>query len=170
MPVPAAVLVALRLDGGQPSLLLTRRAETLAHHPGQVSFPGGRIEPRDGGAVRAALREADEEIGLSPDRVAPIGCLDPLLTITGFRVQPVVAAISGRFDPRLDPREVAEAFEVPLEFLLDERNVRRVRAEYRGRLREWYEFHYDGRRIWGATAAIIVNLRSCIGDGVGAGP
>lgn len=158
-PRPAAVLVPLVLHPPGPSLLLTRRAAHLPQHPGQVGFPGGRIEPDDAGVVAAALREAEEEIGLGRAEVRVLGCLDPLLTVSGFRVTPVVATLDPQPALRADPAEVAEIFEVPLDFLLEASNARSVEADYRGRPRRWTEFEYRGRRIWGATAAIILNLR-----------
>jgi 8-oxo-dGTP pyrophosphatase MutT (NUDIX family) len=156
---PAAVLIGLipREEGFQ--VLLTRRTEGLRHHGGQISFPGGRIEAEDSDPVAAALREAHEEVGLSPSLAAPIGFLDPFVTITGFHVFPVVAQISVAYVPRLDPGEVAEAFEVPLDFLLDPANERRTEVEYLGRKRPLIEFGYRDYRIWGATAAMLVNFR-----------
>lgn len=158
-PRPAAVLVPLVLHRAAPSLLLTRRAAHLPQHPGQVGFPGGRIEPDDAGVVAAALREAEEEIGLDRTEVRVLGCLDPLLTVTGFQVTPVVATLVPQPGLRADPAEVEEIFEVPLEFLMETSNARSVEADYRGRRRRWTEFDYRGHRIWGATAAIILNLR-----------
>ncbi|MEG3194118.1 CoA pyrophosphatase, partial [Lysobacter sp. D1-1-M9] len=124
----------------------------LRHHGGQVSFPGGRVEPSDPDAIAAALRETHEEIGVLPAQVEPIGLLDPLVTITGFRVLPVVAVVDPRHEVRADPGEVAEVFEVPLSFLLDPRNLDSVMLEYRGRQRRVLEYRYPAQRIWGATA------------------
>jgi len=156
---PAAVLIGLipRADGFQ--VLLTRRTEGLRHHGGQISFPGGRIETEDSDPVAAALREAHEEVGLAPSLTSPLGFLDPFVTITGFHVFPVVAQISLEYVPLLDPGEVAEAFEVPLDFLLDPANERRTEVEYLGRMRPLIEFGYRHYRIWGATAAMLVNFR-----------
>jgi 8-oxo-dGTP pyrophosphatase MutT (NUDIX family) len=159
-PRPAAVLVPIRMSQSEPTVIFTRRSEQLAQHSGQVSFPGGRIEAFDASPAAAALRESREEIGMPDRMVTPLGYLNPLLTVTGFRVQPVVGLIEAGFEPRLDPSEVAEAFEVPLGFLLDRANARRVQAQYRGRLRTWHEFHYQDRLIWGVTAEIILDLRS----------
>jgi len=155
----AAVLVALihRPEGTQ--LLLTRRHEDLRTHAGQVSFPGGGIEAVDAGPIAAALREAEEEVGLPPERTRPLGLLDPLVTVSAFHVWPVVAEVYGPFRPRPDPREVAEVFEVPLRFLMDPGNCRRVEADWRGRRRHWFEYRFGPHRIWGVTAAILVNLR-----------
>lgn len=156
---PAAVLIGLipRTEGLQ--VLLTRRTEGLRHHAGQISFPGGRIEAEDSDPVAAALREAQEEVGLPLPLASPLGFLDPFVTITGFHVFPVVAQVSVAYVPRLDPGEVAEAFEVPLDFLLDPGNERRIEVEYLGRKRPLVEFDYRDYRIWGATAAMLVNFR-----------
>jgi 8-oxo-dGTP pyrophosphatase MutT (NUDIX family) len=154
---PAAVLVPVVLRA-EPTVLLTRRTEHLTHHAGQVSFPGGRVEPEDTDIVATALRETEEEIGLSRRQVEVLGYLDPIVTITGFRVTPVVALIAPTFELRLDQREVAEAFEVPLRFVLDVRNAQRRAREFRGRLRHYHVFEFDRREIWGATASMLVNF------------
>ena len=156
---PAAVLVGLieRPEGLQ--VLLTRRTEALRHHAGQISFPGGMIEAVDADPVVAALREAQEEVGLLPAMVQPLGYLDPLATITGFHVFPVVARVDAAFAAIRDPAEVEEVFEVPLDFLLDSRHVRHLEVDYRGGKRHLVEFLYRDYRIWGATAAMLVNFR-----------
>lgn len=158
--VEAAVLVGLVPHPGGTHVILTRRTDALRHHAGQVSFPGGRLEPGDIDAVAAAVREAGEEIGLQPPQVAPLGFLDPLATITGFRVMPVVAVIDARYEAVPDPGEVADVFEVPLSFLLDPRNLASHVLDYRGRPREVHEYRYPAQRIWGATASILLNLRT----------
>ena len=157
--VEAAVLVGLveREEGMQ--VLLTRRTDALRHHAGQVSFPGGRIEPEDVDAVAAATRETFEEVGIPGSKIAPLGYLDALTTITGFRVLPVVATIERDYIARPDPDEVADVFEVPLGFLLDPANLASLSLEHRGRPRQVWEFTYPGQRIWGVTAAILLNLR-----------
>lgn len=157
--VPAAVLVPLVLRGDTLRVLLTRRTESLRHHAGQVSFPGGRIERDDRDPFGAALREAREEVGLAPEIARPLGFLDPFETITAYHVWPAVAQIASSYRPVIDPGEVAEAFEVPLGFLLDPGNCLRVEMQYAGRPRHYYEFRYGPHRIWGATAAMLVNLR-----------
>ena len=131
----AAVLVGLVDRGAGEQVLLTRRNEGLRHHAGQISFPGGRIEPCDADPVAAALREAQEEIGLAPHQARALGYLDPFATITGFHVYPVVAQVSAEFC------------------------ARPVELEYRGARRSVLEFQFGGRRVWGATAAMLVNLR-----------
>lgn len=156
---PSAVLVGLieRPDGLQ--VLLTRRHERLRHHAGQISFPGGRIEGDDDGPVAAALREAHEEVGLASALVEPLGFLDPFVTITGFHVIPVVARIADGFVAVADPGEVDEVFEAPLAFLLDPATEHVFEAEFAGRVRRIIEMQYGSYRIWGATAAMLVNLR-----------
>jgi len=157
--IEAAVLVGLvpRPDGTQ--VLLTRRTDGLRHHGGQVSFPGGRIEAADHDAVIAALRETHEEIGIEPTQITPLGFLDPLATITGFRVLPVVATISVDYVAQPDPNEVADVFEVPLAFLLDPANLATHVLDHRGKPRHVLEFRYPAQRIWGVTASILWNLR-----------
>lgn len=158
----AAVLVGLVPRDAGWHVLLTRRTDALRHHAGQVSFPGGAVEPGDDGVVAAAVREAVEEIGLRPQQVAPLGVLPALCTITGFRVAPVVATIDPGYVATPDPAEVDEAFEVPLAFLLEPANLAWFDIEHAGRPRRVLEFvERDGphRRIWGATASILYNLR-----------
>ena len=156
-PTPAAVLVAV-VDRPEPTVILTERPHTMRKHPGQISFPGGRIDPGDADAVAAALREAEEEIGLDPKRVEVIGIGDRYRTITGFEVTTVVGVVPPGLDLRPHPGEVADMFEAPLRFLLDaERHAVRT-AMFQGRERRYYEIVWEGRRIWGATAAMIVNL------------
>lgn len=160
--VPAAVLVGLVPRGGDLRVLLTRRTEALRHHAGQVSFPGGRIELSDADARAAAVRETGEEIGLAPSQLLPLGWLDPLATVTGFTVLPLVAAVTPDYVARPDPREVAEVFEVPLDYLMSAANLRSVELDWRGRPRTVLEFvdrGVPGQRIWGATASILFNLR-----------
>lgn len=155
----AAVLVGLVPRPHATQVVLTRRTDVLRHHGGQVAFPGGRVEPSDADAIAAAVRETGEEIGVPATQIAPLGLLDPLLTITGFRVLPVVAVIDPGHVIRADPGEVAEVFEVPLGFLLDPANLVDLQMDYRGRPRQVWEYRYPAQRIWGATAAILLNLR-----------
>ncbi len=160
--IDAAVLVGLvpRADGLH--VLFTLRTDALRHHAGQVSFPGGRLEPGDAGPAAAALRETREETGIVPAQVEPLGWLDPLATITGFRVLPLVARLDPGIAPVPDPREVAAVFEVPFAHLATPGNLRQVAIEYRGGARHVAEVapHGDGARIWGATASILQNLLS----------
>lgn len=161
-PVPAAVLVAIT-DRPEPGLLLTRRNEALRKHPGQIAFAGGRADPTDIDPVDTALREACEEISLPRGLVSVIGCDAPYRTITNFSIVPVVAVVPP--DLPLVPLEfeVADIFEVPLGFVLDPANQRQAEAEFRGQMRRYYEIMWQDRRIWGATAAMIVNLSRRIG-------
>ncbi|MEG3182200.1 CoA pyrophosphatase [Sphingomonas sp. LT1P40] len=156
-PTPAAVLVAIT-DRPEPGVILTRRTDSLRRHAGQVAFPGGRIDPGDAGPVAAALREAHEEIGLSPDAVELIGTVDRYRTVTGFEVVPVLGVIAPGHVFTPEPGEVAAVFEVPLGFVLDPANQIEASVEWQGRNRHYYEIAWDGHRIWGATAAMLVNL------------
>jgi 8-oxo-dGTP pyrophosphatase MutT (NUDIX family) len=155
---PAAVLVPLidRDDG--MTVLLTLRPLHLSKHAGQIAFPGGRIEASDSDAAAAALREAEEEVGLPPDHVTLIGRLDTYVTGTGFEVTPVVGIVRAPFPVAIDPSEVAEVFEVPLSFVLDSRNHRRMTRLQGERLREFFMLPFENRNIWGATAGMLVNL------------
>lgn len=155
--VPAAVLVPV-VDLPEPTVILTERPKTMRKHPGQISFPGGRMEPTDEGAVAAALREAEEEIGLPPAAVDVIGEADRYRTITGFEVTPVVGVLPPGLALRPDPGEVAGMFEAPLHFLLDPARQTVRTVEFQGKERRYYEIVWQDRRIWGATAAMIVNL------------
>ena len=155
---PAAVLVPLVARAEGVTVLLTRRTDHLHHHPGQISFPGGRVEAHDASPVMTALRETQEEIGLDAARVELLGALPDYLTGTGFRVTPVVGLVHPPFALCLDAFEVAEAFEVPLAFLLDPANHRRHRLEHEGRVREYYAMPYGDYFIWGATAGMLMSL------------
>jgi 8-oxo-dGTP pyrophosphatase MutT (NUDIX family) len=155
--VKASVLLPIVLRD-EPVLLFTRRTESLARHSGQVSFPGGRCEPHDLSPVETALRETFEETGIAPAYVTVAGYLGRYLTGTGFDIQPVVGQLAEGFALAPDPREVAEIFEVPLAFLCDPANRRREVREFAGRQRSFYAFTYKEHEIWGATAAIIVDL------------
>ena len=154
---PAAVLVAV-VDRPEPTVILTLRPMTMRKHPGQISFPGGRIDPGDAGPVDAALREAEEEIGLPPGLVEVIGTADRYRTVTGFEVTPVIGIVPPDVPLTPHPGEVEAVFEAPLSYLLDPAHQAVRTAEFRGRERSYFEIDYQGRRIWGATAAMIVNL------------
>jgi len=155
---PAAVLVpVVRRESGL-TVLLTRRTAHLNDHAGQISFPGGRAEPGDADAAQTALREAAEEIGLQAARVEVLGELHPYVTVTGYRVTPVVGLVTPPLDLRPDDFEVAEVFEVPLAFLLDPANHQRNRVLAEGRERRYYAMPYRHYYIWGATAGMLMNF------------
>jgi 8-oxo-dGTP pyrophosphatase MutT (NUDIX family) len=153
---PAAVLVAVT-DRTRPGVILTQRTDTLRNHAGQIAFPGGRIDPGES-AVQAALREAEEEVALPRVLVEVIGEVDRYRTVTGFAVTPVLAVVPPDVPLVANEAEVASVFEVPLDFLLDPANQVEASAQWQGRMRHFYEIRWDDRRIWGATAAMIVNL------------
>jgi len=157
-PAAAAVLVPIVDHADGLSILLTQRAAHLRHHPGQISFPGGRIEPDDGGPREAALRETEEEIGLAREHVAVAGYLDPQLVLSGFWITPVVGFVRPGFTLSVDHCEVESTFEVPLEHILDSRNHHwreRMIGETSVRV---YDIPYDGHHIWGATAGMLLGL------------
>lgn len=153
----AAVLVAVT-DRASPGVILTRRTDTLRRHAGQIAFPGGRIDPGDASAVAAALREAEEEIALPRDAVTVVGAANRYRTVTGFEVTPVIGVVPPDLTLTPSAGEVAAVFEVPLDFLLDSGNHAEARVEWQGRDRHFYEIFWGEHRIWGATAAMIVNL------------
>ncbi len=155
---PAGVLIPIVERNDDLNILLTRRADHLDSHSGQVSFPGGKVETGDADAIAAALRETHEEIGVAPEHVNLVGLLDRYETGTGFSIQPVVGFVAPDVRLTIDPGEVAEAFEVPFSFLMNPANHTRERMFWRGRMREYYDMPYNGQRIWGATAAMLVNF------------
>lgn len=152
---PAAVLAPIVRRPEGWTLLLTQRTETMPTHAGQVAFPGGRVQPEDNGPVDTALREAEEEVGVSRRLFRPIGGIDPWETGTGYRITPIVAFIEPGFMLRPDPREVAAVFETPLEFLFNPANHETREGEWRGQKRTYYAMPHNGRFIWGATAGMI---------------
>lgn len=156
MPLrPAAVLIPLTERPGGLRMLLTERTHTVSDHPGQVAFPGGMAEPDDPDLLTTALRESSEEIGLLPQQVDVVGYLPAQAVITGYAVLPVIGFYPPDFEPRADPREVAGVFEVPFSYLQDQGNLIRIDRERNGVTLPTYEFHYEGHRIWGATALMI---------------
>lgn len=154
--VPAAVLVAIT-DRAEPGVILTVRREHMRTHAGQIAFPGGRVDPGED-AVKAAIREAHEELLMDSNAVQVVGTLDPYRTVTGYVVSPVIAIIPPDLPLEPHEHEVADWFEAPLAFLLDPANQQRRSALFQGRERHYYEIDWQGRRIWGATAAMIINL------------
>jgi 8-oxo-dGTP pyrophosphatase MutT (NUDIX family) len=154
---PAAVLVPV-VAREQPTILLTQRSGDLPDHSGQIAFPGGKIDPGDATPLDAALREAEEEIGLSRRHVRPLGYMPPFLSRTGYLITPVVGLVVPPFELTLNPREVTDAFEVPLAFLMDPANHQRQSREWQGQTRHFYAMPYEERYIWGITAGILRNL------------
>ena len=161
--VPAAVLVPLVDHPEGLTVLLTLRTLHLHDHAGQISFPGGRIDPGDTDAAAAALRETEEEVGLKPERVRLVGRLDTYVTRTGYQVTPLVGLVEPPLDLAIDPEEVAEAFEVPLGFLLDPANRQRDSRFYQGMERYFWAMPFGRHYIWGATAGMLVNLAEVLG-------
>ena len=154
---PAAVLVPV-VDRPQPAVILTMRTAELPSHAGQIAFPGGKIDQGDQGPLAAALREAQEEVGLDPRLVEPLGYLDLYLTFSGFRILPVVARVAPGYKLTLNASEVADAFEVPLDFLMGPENHQRHSRDWKGIQRHYYAMPYQERYIWGVTAGILRNL------------
>jgi 8-oxo-dGTP pyrophosphatase MutT (NUDIX family) len=154
----AAVLIPVVAHPDGLTVLFTQRTTHLKSHSGQVSFPGGRAEPGDASAEFTALREATEEIGLAAERVEILARLPDYHTRTGFRVTPVIGLLTPPLELAPDSREVAEVFEVPLEFFLDAKNRQRHKREFQGQTVGFYVFEYQDRTIWGATAGMLVNL------------
>jgi 8-oxo-dGTP pyrophosphatase MutT (NUDIX family) len=154
---PAAVLVGI-VDHPQPTVLLTQRAQHLPDHPGQISFPGGKIEKGDDSPLASALREAEEEIGLDRDRVEPLGYLDLYMTTLGYRIVPVIARVAPGFALKLNASEVDNTFEVPLAFVMDIANHQHHSRDWQGLTRHYYAITFGERYIWGVTAGILRNL------------
>jgi 8-oxo-dGTP pyrophosphatase MutT (NUDIX family) len=161
-PRAAAVLVPIIDRAAGPSLLLTTRAGHLRQHAGQISFPGGGIEASDDDVLGAALRETEEEIGIAPGYVQPLGFLPDQIVLTGFRITPVVALVRAGFTLQVDSREVAEVFEIPLEHLCDAGNFRPTRRVLRGVETILNDLHFEGRVVWGATAGMLLMLRAVL--------
>lgn len=154
---PAAVLVPV-VDRSEPAVILTLRTSHLPNHAGQIAFPGGKIDPHDDGPLAAALREAEEEIGLSRALIEPLGYLDLYLTFSGFRILPVVARVKPDYALTLNAQEVDDAFEVPLAFLMGPENHQKHSRDWKGITRHYYAMPYQERYIWGVTAGILRNL------------
>jgi 8-oxo-dGTP pyrophosphatase MutT (NUDIX family) len=159
----ASVLVPLVERAAGLTVLLTQRTDHLRSHAGHVAFPGGRVDARDADAIDTALRETEEEVGLKPERVRLVGRLDTYVTRTGYRVTPLVGLIEPPLELAIDPEEVAEAFEVPLDFLLDPANRRRDSRIYQGIERHFWAMPFGRHYIWGATAGMLVNLAEVLG-------
>jgi len=155
---PAAVLVPFVRRGADLAMLFTTRTQDLRTHGGQVSFPGGGVEPDDADTIAAAVRETHEETGIEPRLIEPFGFLDSFETVSGYRVTPVVGFVSGDYVLAPDPKEVADVFEVPIDYVFAPGRLIKQRIEWRGRPRDIYEFDWEGRRVWGATASMLLNL------------
>jgi 8-oxo-dGTP pyrophosphatase MutT (NUDIX family) len=158
---PAAVLVPV-VARPEPTVLLTQRAQHLPDHPGQISFPGGKIDKTDASPRDSALREAEEEIGLDRGFVEPLGYLDLYMTTLGYRIVPVIARVKPGFALELNASEVDATFEVPLRYLMDQNNVQRHSRDWQGMTRHYYAITFDERYIWGVTAGILRNLHERI--------
>lgn len=161
---PAAVLVAIKDDGDGPVVLLTKRAPTLEHHPGQIAFPGGKVDQIDEGVIAAALREAHEEIGLPPGAAKVIGTLPYHETVTGFQVTPVLALVEKPFQVIPEKGEVAEVFEAPLSHLLDRDRYSIQSRRWRGSRRAYFTVPWGPYYIWGATARMLCALADRMAD------
>ncbi len=155
---PAAVLVPIVNHENGPTVILTERTHHLRTHARQVSFPGGKVEKQDTGPIDTALRETEEEIGLYRACIEIVGALDVYETGTGFSITPIVGIVTPGFELSIDEYEVADVFEVPLDFIMDPKNHRRESRKWQGVLRHYYVMPYDDHRIWGATAGMLVNL------------
>lgn len=154
----AAVLIAVT-DAAEPGVILTQRPLWLRSHAGQVAFPGGKIDECDENAVAAALREAEEEIGLATSAAKVFGVADLYKTGSGYAITPVIAKIAADLPLVANPQEVEDWFEVPLDFLLDPKNLKLLNGDWQGQSRDYYEIIWQDRRIWGVTAGIIANLQ-----------
>jgi 8-oxo-dGTP pyrophosphatase MutT (NUDIX family) len=154
---PAAVLIPV-VARPEPGILLTQRTPELRSHSGQIAFPGGKIDPTDETPLAAALREAQEEIGLDASFIDPIGYLDLYLTFSGFRILPLVAWVDPDYSLTINPTEVSDAFEVPLDFLMHPENHQRLKRDWKGIERQYYAMPFGERYIWGVTAGILRNL------------
>jgi 8-oxo-dGTP pyrophosphatase MutT (NUDIX family) len=157
-PIRAAAVLVPVVDRPQPTVLLTQRSAHLPQHPGQISFPGGKIEPTDETPLAAALRETEEEVGLDARFIDPIGYLDLYMTTQGYRIVPTLARIAPDYQLVLNPSEVDEIFEVPLDFLMEPGNHQKRSRDWEGITRYYFEIPFEQRRIWGVTAGILRNL------------
>lgn len=158
----AAVLIAIT-DRPDPGVIFVQRPDYMRNHPGQVAFPGGKIDPEDKNAVHAALREAEEEVSLDPQRVDIIGETDRYHSGSGYNIQPILGVIPPDLPLAPCPEEVEDWFEAPLDFILDPKNQAAHVGEWQGVRREYYQINWQGRRIWGITAGILVNLSQRLG-------
>ncbi|MGB2219130.1 MAG: CoA pyrophosphatase [Henriciella sp.] len=161
---PAAVLIPVIPRASGATMLLTRRPDTMASHPGQVAFPGGKVDAGDKSVVAAALREASEEVGVDATHVDLIGCSAPYITGSEFRITPVIGVLPANFIAKPDPYEVADVFEAPLDFIFNKTNHNHGEGVWQGRRRSYVEMPWQGFRIWGVTAGIIRVLYDTLYD------
>lgn len=152
---PAAVLIPLFEKNGEPHLLFTRRTNTVKHHKGQISFPGGAVDPEDAGPLEAALRETHEEVGVKPRDVAVLGKADDMLTVTNFLVTPYVGVIPHPYDYTINEHEIDEIIEIPLFHLLEKKDFEEGEREYKGKMYRIYYYHYGQYTVWGVTGQIL---------------
>ena len=158
----SAVLIPIVTRDNKHSIILSTRTLHLNHHAGQISFPGGRAEKSDLNAINTALRETFEEIGIPAHQIKTLGFLDDYATVSDFIITPVVAHVEVDYHLEIDSNEVAEVFEVPCEVLLNAESYQQNKIFWQGELRLFWEINYEGRHIWGATAAILKNLAECL--------
>ncbi|MCV6547086.1 MAG: CoA pyrophosphatase [Cohaesibacter sp.] len=154
----AAVLIGVVDRGEDATILLTQRTNHLPSHAGQIAFPGGKVDEGDSSVISTALRETDEETGISEEFIEPFGQLRPYISSTGYRIFPVLSVVRPGFTPRPNPGEVSDIFEVPLHFLMDPANHLQKSAEWRGKMRGYFAMPYEQYYIWGVTAGILRNL------------
>lgn len=154
----AAVLFPLIQKKEKINVILTTRSQNVGSHPGQVCFPGGKLEKNDKSLINCAKREAYEEIGIADRQIKILGQIDQCITGTNFKVTPIIGSISNNFIPKIQVSEVADIFEVPLEFFFNKNNLKNKNAEYKGKKYSYYEYNWENKRIWGSTARMIVNF------------
>ena len=154
----AAVLFPLIEKNNNINVILTTRSKDVGSHPGQVCFPGGKLEKKDKNLINCAKREAFEEVGIKEEQVKILGEIDQCITGTNYQVTPIVASISSSYIPRIQLSEVEDLFEVPLDFFLDKKNLKRKNAEYKGKRYNYYQYDWKDKKIWGSTARMIVNF------------
>ena len=154
----AAVLFPLIEKNNNINVILTTRSKDVGSHPGQVCFPGGKLEKKDKNLINCAKREAFEEVGIKEEQVKILGEIDQCITGTNYQVTPILASISSNYIPRIQVSEVEDLFEVPLDFFLDKKNLKRKNAEYKGKSYNYYQYDWKDKKIWGSTARMIVNF------------
>ena len=154
----AAVLFPLIEKNKKLNVILTTRSEEVLSHPGQVCFPGGKLDKKDTNLVDCAKREAFEEVGIKDSQIKILGQIDQCITGTNYKVTPIIASISSNYIPSIQESEVADLFEVPFDFFLDKNNLKRKNADYKGKKYSYYKYDWKDKKIWGSTARMIVNF------------